>query len=73
VKLTELPGLPPLFKPSPTAAQELVLASKTFWPYISCCGMGTRKLQSTMTNASTCDEAYQIESSGSSNAFPSVD
>jgi 26S proteasome regulatory subunit N12 len=28
VKLTELPGLPPLFKPSATAVQELLLASK---------------------------------------------
>ena len=27
VKLTELPGLPPLFKSSPTSVQELLLAS----------------------------------------------
>jgi len=30
VKLTELPGLPPLFKPSPTAVQELLLARDIF-------------------------------------------
>lgn len=30
VKLTELPGLPPLFKSSPTAVQELLLARDIF-------------------------------------------